>query len=310
MTGMRADVEEIRVTKTERLLAYVLVAFLLLGAIWTYTKIDNVIRRHEPIPAMHYFGRPSPPILKYDAAQQRVYSAQARVGQSLRQLEFTREAYRTALEAHRPTAKLSKEYDAAQAAYALAQHDVQVDRAQVRALKPAADAAERQVAAKQRDVESKIAAAYHRQSRDIFLVRLGMVSIGMLLGFSMLAWMRRRVTRWYPLAASVVGAATIFAFFFACDYATDYIHPFDWGIAFIAGLGIVATLVAYWTLQRYITRRLPIRRVRKHECPFCGFPASSGSHCEGCGREIVAPCARCESPRRVGTTHCTTCGGA
>ena len=39
-----------------------------------------------------------------------------------------------------------------------------------------------------------------------------------------------------------------------------------------------------------------------------GYPGGAGPHCEGCGRDLVAPCARCEAPRRVGTEHCAVCG--
>ena len=82
-----------------------------------------------------------PAIRSYDDARNRVAVAQAHVRLSLQQLEFTREAYRTALEAHRPAAKkLGKEYDAKQAEYAQAQRDVKTAQAQALALKPAADA--------------------------------------------------------------------------------------------------------------------------------------------------------------------------
>jgi hypothetical protein len=89
---------------------------------------------------------------------------------------------------------------------------------------------------------------------------------------------------------------------------TDFYDPFRWGLAFIAVLGVVATLVAYWALERYVIRRLPQRRVRRRECPFCGYPTRDGFRCEGCGREVVAPCSVCEAPRRVGTPHCAVCG--
>jgi hypothetical protein len=160
----------------------------------------------------------------------------------------------------------------------------------------------------QREAASTLDAAYDRQARDTLLARLGLVGLGIISAYVLLAWMRRRASRWFPLAGSFVGAATILAFVLASDYVTDYVDPFAWGIAFIASLGIAATLLAYWALQRYIARRLPQRRVRRAQCPFCGYPASSGTHCEGCGREVVAPCARCEQPRRVGTVHCAACG--
>jgi transcription elongation factor Elf1 len=78
----------------------------------------------------------------------------------------------------------------------------------------------------------------------------------------------------------------------------------------IALLGIVATLLAYWALVRYVVRRVPQRRVRRGECPFCGYPSRANVRCEGRARELVAPCTACEAPRRVGTPFCGHCGSA
>ena len=70
------------------------------------------------------------------------------------------------------------------------------------------------------------------------------------------------------------------------------------------------TLLAFVGLQRYLEKRIPLRRVRKGECPFCGFPGRGGTHCEGCGRAVVAECRTCSAPRRVGAAHCGACGAA
>ena len=68
---------------------------------------------------------------------------------------------------------------------------------------------------------------------------------------------------------------------------------------------------AFIGLQRWLARRIPGRRVRNRECPFCGHPVrGAGPHCEGCGREVLAACAACEQPRRVGASYCAQCGSA
>jgi hypothetical protein len=295
----RADVEQIQSTRTEKLLAVVLAAFLVLGGVWTYTRLDNVTRSHEPLPPSA-FGQ-GPAERTFQEASFRFSRARALENAALRQLVLKREAYRTALEAHRPAAKRSAAYDAAQARYAASQHAVSAARQAVASAGPAA-------AAERRQAGAKLDAALHRQARDSFLARLALVALGIVGAYLLLAVLRRRATRWFPLAGSAVAAATILAFVLASDYATDYFDPFDWGLAFIALLGIVSTLLAYWALQRYIARRLPQRRVRRGQCPFCGYPAGAGPHCEGCGRDVVAACARCEAPRRVGTEHCAVCG--
>jgi hypothetical protein len=297
---VRADVEQIQSTRTEKWLAVALAAFLVLGLVWTYQRLDDVIRHAEPVRA----AAPSfadPAVRRLDRAQSRLFAAQDRNRAALQQLVLAREAYRTALEAHRPARVLGVRYDAAQARLAAARAAVAAAERQVRAAQPAAAEAERRA-------EHSFASTAHRQARDSFLARLGLVAVTIVVAYLLLALLRRRPSRWYPLAGSAVAAAVVLSLVLASDYATDYFDPFRWGIALIAVFGIVATLLAYWALQRYVTRRLPQRRIRRGECPFCGYPVRGNAHCEGCGRDVVAPCPRCQAPRRVGTPRCGVCG--
>ncbi|MEX0673330.1 MAG: hypothetical protein WD067_01055 [Gaiellaceae bacterium] len=53
---------------------------------------------------------------------------------------------------------------------------------------------------------------------------------------------------------------------------TDYVDPLELGPLLLSLVGVLATLAAFVALQRYLARRVPARRVRKAECPFCGYP--------------------------------------
>jgi ABC-type multidrug transport system fused ATPase/permease subunit len=295
---IRPDVEELETTRTEKVLAVVFTAFLLLGGIWTYQKLDDFVREHVPVPT---YSAPGPASARLAAASSRVAQAELRRQRALENLELRREAYRTALDAGQQAPALERSYEQAQAELEAAGRALAEARREIAAARPAAQA-------EQARVQSRIDDALHRQARDAFFARLGLTAFYILAAYALLAWMRRRATRWFPLVFSVLSAATILAFVFAADYITDYFDPFDWGIAAIALLGILATLGAYWALQRYLVRRLPQRRVRKRQCPFCGYPAGGNERCEGCGREIVAPCTKCDAPRRVGTPYCGACG--
>ena len=295
----RADVEELQTTRTEKLLAVVLTVFLLLGGIWTYTRIDDVVRHHVRVPTQTLAQDPA--IVREQAATQRLFRAESRSRQALQDLEVSREAYRTALEAHKPTKRLERAYSAATLEYAAGRRELNRARAAQASAAPAAQAARERA-------EEKVGAALQRQARDSFLARLAFVLLSIGFAYWLLANLRRRYTRWFPLAGSVVAFATILALVLTSDYVTDYVNPFEWGIALLALIGITATLLAYLALQRYLLRRIPQRRVRRRQCPFCGYPTGTNTHCEGCGREIIAPCANCTAPRRVGTAHCGTCG--
>jgi hypothetical protein len=294
---VRADVDDIQTTRTEKLLAVVLAAFLLLGAIWTYQRVDDVVRRHVTVPSF----AAGPATQRLDRAIVHAARADRRRADALQELELSREAYRTALDAGKPAAGLERQYNAARGRLRAAQQEQAEAVREIQAARPAA-------LREQNSRGNRIAHALSRQTRLSFFARLGLVAFYILGAFALLAWARRRTSRWFPLAGSAVAAATIFTFVFACDYLTDYLDPFEWGIAAIAALGIAATLLLYWSVERYLLRRIPQRRVKRHQCPFCGYPVGANTHCEGCGREVVAPCTKCESPRRVGTPYCGVCG--
>ncbi len=300
----RIDVEEIQTTKGEKLLAVVLAIFLLIGGIWTYAKIDDAVRESTP-PNYSYRGTPAE-----QAAVQRENQARNRLTRASRnfraardELELRREAYRTAIEAHRPAAQLGRAYDRAQGRLAQARREQRAAQKAVQEALPAWEAAVRHINRVQTGRE-------HKRELLAFILRLAFVLANIAFGFWLLARLRRRESRYYAVGLAFVAYATVLAFAMAVDYLTDYFEPLDFGPLVISLFGILMTLLAFVGLQRYLARRIPDWRVRKGECPFCGYPVRGNEHCERCGREVIAPCTRCGEPRRVGARHCGACGAA
>jgi hypothetical protein len=128
--------------------------------------------------------------------------------------------------------------------------------------------------------------------------------------FALLARLRSKDSRYLPIGLAAVGFAAILALVMAGDYVTDYVDPLELGPLVLAIAGVGLTLVAFVALQRYLQKRIPHHRIRKGECPFCGFPGRSGPHCEGCGHAVVAECPACAEPRRIGALHCGACGAS
>jgi hypothetical protein len=301
----RVDVEEIQTTKGEKLLAVVLAAFLLMGGVWVYAKIDDAARTTSP-PDYSYRGTPSEQAaLKEErSAEAQLARAQVATRNARDNLELKGEAYRTALEAHRAEAKrLGVAYDSARKRHARARRDVVQARAEVARARPAAAAAERHVSQVQNG-------RIEKRELVTFFLRLAWVIANLLFGYWLLARLRRKGSRYYPVGMAFVGYAVVLAFVMATDYLTDYFDPLDLGPLVLSLAGIVLTLLAFVGLQRYLAKRIPGRRVRRRECPFCGYPVRDNPHCEGCGRDVLAPCARCSEPRRVGAAHCGVCGAA
>jgi hypothetical protein len=297
-------VEDVQTTKGEKLLAVVLTIFLLIGGVWTYQKIDDVVRDTSP-PDYSYRGTPAEQaaVARSNSAQrsyQRALNEQRRATQNL---ELRREAYRTALDEGRRAPQLRQAYVRAQARLTRARRDIVTAQRELAQAQPAARAAQEHIAEVQ---QGRI----ERHELLTFVFRLLFVLAGIAFGYWLLARLRRRGSRYYAVGIAVVAYSVVLALVMAVDYLTDYFEPLDLGPLVISIFGIVLTLLAFVGLQRYLARRIPVRRVRKGECPFCGYPVRGNEHCEGCGRQVIAPCAACNGPRRVGTRHCAACGAA
>jgi len=293
------DVEDLHTTKSEKLLAFVMLVFFLIGGVWAYQEIDDRVR--SAIELGEPTAAEATALERRSAAQRRVFAADQAQAQARDEVEFRREEFRAAIDAGRPAAALERRYRAAQAADVRSQAERRAAGRALAAAQPAAEAAARRVAA-------RIDERRDRQELVTFLLRLALVLVSLGIGYVLLAQLRNRNSRYLPLGGVVLVFATILAFALAGDYLTDYFNPLDAGLLVLSLIGIAATVAAFWLLQRYLARRRPQRRVRKGQCPFCAFPVRGNEHCEGCGREVVAPCARCERPRRVGTRFCASCG--
>jgi hypothetical protein len=297
------DVEEIEITRTEKLLAVVLTVFFLIGGVWTYTKLDD-IGRSEHLPPQTYFTiQERAAVARAGRAGQELARAATSAGRARQDLEFAREAYRTALDAGRAAPALERAYQDAERTLDAAERTERSARAEAAAAQPAADAAYRRASQEALDAT--------RQSEVVtFLLRLGLLLVALAVGYSLLVRLRRSSSRYLPVAFALVASVAILALVMAGDYLTAHIDVEQLGPLVLSLVGIAVTLAAFWWLQRYLARRIPQRRVRKGECPFCGYPVRSGEHCEGCGRMVVGECTTCHRPRRVGTLHCAECGAS
>jgi hypothetical protein len=283
-------------------LAVVLAVFFLIGGVWAYANVDDLRPAASP-PDAYLTTAERAATARAAAADARLGRAAAATQQSRGELELARETYRTALDAGRRAARLETAYRTAQRDYAAAQAEEQAARAEAAAAAPAASAAyarsadEADQASRQREVV-------------VFLLRLVLVLVLLAVGYRWFLRLRRSDSRYQPVALAFVAATTLLGLVLAGDYLTDHIDVLQLGPLVISLAGIALTIAVFWWLQRFLARRVPQRRVRRGECPFCGYPVRGGEHCEGCGRTVVGECATCQRPRRVGTYHCAECGAS
>ena len=297
-TTHAVDIAEVSTTRGEKVLALVLTAFLVVGLVWAYVKLDT----RDP------FQVPPPPtpsqqaaIDAHSQAQSELALAESARSTALADLELRRERYRTALDAGNPAGRLGIDYRAAEQRFADAEARVAQARARVEATAPAAEAA-----SDQRFEE--IAAQARHDARLTFLLRLAFVLAVLGGAYGLLHALRG--SRYFTLALAAVGAGAILTLVFTGDYVEDYVEWGETGPIVLSLAGIALTIAAFWSLQRYLQRRIPLRRVRKGECPFCGFPSGDNRSCEGCGRTVAGACTHCGDRRRVGVQFCGSCGQA
>jgi hypothetical protein len=297
----RVEVEDIQTTKSEKLLVVVLAIFLLIGGVWTYQRIDDEVREAVGADVVEPSPQDRAALDRLRQADRRLNAARQEAAAARDNLELRREAYRTALDAGRSAPTLERQYQEAQARFERAQRGVATARQAVEAARPAAERANRRLADEYERQED-------RRALLTFLLRFLLVAASLGFGYWLLARLRRRGSRYFTVAVAVVGYAAVLALVLAADYITDYVDPLDLGPLVLSLFGIALTLLAFAVLQRYLAHRIPLRRVRKRECPFCGYPVRRNQRCEGCGREVVASCAACGADRRVGVVHCGACG--
>jgi hypothetical protein len=293
------DVDEIQTTRGEKALAVVLAIFILIGLVWAYTKIDT---RDDPYrEPVVLSAEDQAAISAHEAALRELSGAQVARGEALTDLELKRERYRTALDAGQPAQGLRSEYRAAEQTLSAASARVAAAQARESETRPAANAANERRFEQERE-------RFLSEDRLTFLLRLGFVLVVLGAAYGLLVALRG--SRYFAVAIAAVGAGAVLSIVFAGDYTEDYLDLQQTGPVVLSIAGIALTLGAFWTLQRYLQRRIPLRRVRKRECPFCGFPVGGNERCEGCGRGVVGSCSHCGESRRVGVLFCGSCGKA
>jgi hypothetical protein len=304
----RVDVEEIETTKGEKLLAVVLAIFTLIGLLWVYFHVD-VDREYPFRPPEASLSAPERAALdRYDRAREHLSAARRRQAAARQRLADQREAYRTALDEGSRDPALARRYTAAQATYEDAQRRTRAAEEARAEAAPGARAARQELSAANQREQSRIDRQQRHDDRVSFARRLVLVLLALGASYALLGRLRGRRSRYLPAGMAAVAAVALLALVMAVDYLDDYIEITDLGVLVLAAAGVLMTLAAFAALQRYLARRIPDRRARKGDCPFCGYPVRTNSRCEGCGRDVIAECVTCHTPRRVGTRHCGACG--
>ncbi len=305
---MSAELPDITITRGEKLLASVLAVFLLIGGLWAYFEPLDRERGEPGFTQVAASPAQRSAIGAADAARATLRTATDRQQRRLRTYELAREDYRTDLDAHDDATKSHARFLAARGALDRARGDVRDAQAGVTRAAPAARDARAALALAQRRADADAQHAADARRLQTVLLRLAWCLLWIVAAVAVLNQLRRRHSRYFVAGGALVAAATAQAAVMAGQYLGDNLFAARNGPLALSLAGIAASLLGLVALQRYVARRTPRRRVRKGDCPYCGFPVRGGQHCEGCGRAVLAACAACGSERRVGAPRCAACG--
>ena len=220
----RVDVEEIRTTKGEQLLAVVLALFLLIGGIWVYAKIDDAVRTSSP-PDFSYRGTPAEQAAVRRLRQARLSPFTSRAGgrRSARQPRAPTRGvpHGARREPSRGPTRAGLQHGAGEARPGSARARLAREATSQRLARPptplSATSPESRPGARSGESCSRSSSAL------VFTIA------SLAFAYWLLAYLRRRRSRYYPVGMAVVAAAAILAFAGAADYLTDYFDPLDLG---------------------------------------------------------------------------------
>ncbi len=312
---IQSEVDEVESSRAEKLLAVGLVAFLLVGGFWVVDRLASVPERPDYAAISASVGLPAAEesYRKAEAdflrAQEGAQQAAAAAEQARSEYEFRREEYRVALERGVSDPKLAQAYETARQAYEQASTRSEVAEAaraffQSRLAGPQVEYRR----AQDRGGEATKKAENRYQLR-VFALRFGYALP--LFGLAVWLWLalRRRPARYLIVATAFMGFAGIQALALVGQYGWYLLR--DVGPIALSMTGSAVCVAGLVAIKRWASgaRRLAIGRLRRNQCPFCGFPLAVGAaFCAGCGRRVSEPCPACGADNAPHSPFCRHCG--
>lgn len=311
------DIEELETTRAEKVLALGLVVFLLIGAFWALGRLSELPRRpdYDAIRAQHGLDQVEQELRGRQAvvyrAEEAVHTRQAERDAAQREYEFRREEYRTALNRGVDDPQLRARHEQARLAFERAQQNLELAEAVLAAARERLEPVEREHQERWGAAQGAFDGAHRRYELALAGVRFGFVVPAFLGSVWLWQRMRRRRSRHLIIGTATLAAGTILMISLAGQYAWRFLQ--DLVTPFISLIGSAVSILAIIAIKRYVfsPERVVRARLRRHQCPHCGFPVPPGAgyaRCPDCGGALHEACENCGAQRPVLAAHCPTCG--
>ncbi len=334
MSNSYSEIEEQEGTRIEKVLLFALVAFLLVGGFWVFSRIESLLPAPELQNVSNYseLGMPNTQALSIeeelgipklrnevqklqkiaDNRQATLANVLAAQSKAEEEYKFRREEYRTAMQAGTVTKNQRSVFEAKRATF-------QVVSTHVLPAQAAVDGATKRVA----DTQSRLNSASNR-ARDVLQIRSFQRNVKLFaihfsyaaccLGLSWALWQstRRRRWRYQTIATALFTASVLQLLFLLFRYSWTLVLE-DFAVLGVAAMGSIICILAIVAIKRWLfsPERLAEARLSARRCVTCATPfVESQSHCWKCGKPVVERCASCGANRLVFAPHCGSCGSS
>lgn len=307
--------ELVELTRFEKVLAFGLTIFLLVGGIWVLNRLDWVVPRpsgedlHARLAAIARDAKLDEQQGQLLQLEQQLAGLEIQVSQRTIEHEFRREEYRTALDAGRDDPVRRAAYYQALADLEAVQEQAATVRTITLAQRAKTQALQARVAAEQAPLWAEFERQQNRRDLVVFLLRLAYT--GPVLALTVWGWHRLRLRRsqYLLIGTSLVGFSIAQAVFFVGGYAwTLFRHVAQLAISIGGSVIAIAGLVV---MKRYALNPARVRRarLRKGRCPRCAYPVQADQvFCADCGERVASLCPACGGLRPSALPVCPHCG--
>jgi hypothetical protein len=309
------EAEERETSRAEKLLATGLVIFLLIGGFWVMDRLTSFVERPDwqAIAAAEGLTGTEEALRQVEAdyyrADEATREARVAVERARSEYEYRKEEYRVALERGLDDPALAGLHEQARTAYDVARENYALAEATQRSFEARVTAPRAAYAEASRRVDEAYGRAQDRYELLAFLLRFGYALP--LFALSVWAWLglRRRHGRNLIVATAFMAFAGLQAIALVFQYGWYILR--DIGPIALSLAGSAVCITGLVALRRWAAnpRRLATARLRRGQCPYCGYPLAPGAaHCAGCGRGLVEPCPECGRGSVPESPYCPHCG--
>jgi hypothetical protein len=307
--------QQVETTRVEKVLAVVMVIFLLIGGGWVLDRLEELPERPNWEQARQELGIPE---LQQEVDElQRAVGRAAKLEKETRQAyeeaqteyEFRREEYRTALDAGEQSPDKQRAYEEARETLEERKREHEVTQTLLEEKLQTLKQPREGLNARKQQLSERMRRWEGRYDLWLFLLRFGYAVP--IFGLTVYGWQKLRAAnnRYLIVGTAFVAAAGLQLAYVAVAYAWDVFK--DFGPVFISIVGTAISIAGIVTVRRYLFsfERVSQVRLRSEECPYCGFPRQHDSlYCVNCGERQRSPCEECGEPAPLLLPYCPHCG--